>query len=100
MPVYLVRVRCDSIRANLEGAPREYAFLKNEFVRAANSDLAIAKAFAAVRGALASNASIAKEDGEAATLSVDEVRENVSFLKLFESHGFIFSPAEGSGNLQ
>jgi hypothetical protein len=92
MPVYLVRIRCDSIRANLEGAPCEYSFLKNEFVRAPNVDLAAEKAFANVRDALSTHSSIEKEDAASATLVVDEIRENESFFRLFEKHGFVFAP--------
>ena len=94
MPIYLVRVRCDSIRAALEGEPREYAFLKNEFVRAANVDVAIAMALANVRDALSSKSQIQQVDSANARLVIDEVREKQSFLRLFERHGFIFSPPE------
>jgi hypothetical protein len=92
VPVYLVRIRCGSIRANLEGEPREYAFLKNEFVRAANPDLAIQKALVLVRDALSAKSTVAKPDIASAKLVVDEVRENEGFFRLFERHGFVFSP--------
>ena len=71
MPVFMVRVRCDSIRANLEGETREYAFLKNQFLRAENADLAIKKAFARTREALKAKPAITPEDALSATLLVD-----------------------------
>jgi hypothetical protein len=98
VPVYLVRIRCDSIRATLEGEPRKYAFLKNEFVRAANSDLAIEKSLSIVRGALSSKPGIERSDAASAKLVVDETRENESFFRLFERHGFVFSPAAQDAN--
>jgi hypothetical protein len=93
----MVRVRCDSIRANLEGEPREYAFLKNEFLRAANVDLAIEKAFARTREALKRKPAITPEDALSARLVIDEIRENESYFRLLERHGFVFSPADSQG---
>ena len=94
MAIYLVRLRCDSIRANLEGEPREYAFLKNVFVRATSIDDATRRALTIVRAALLKQPSIDRTDAAAAKLLVDEIRENQGFLRLFERHGFIFAPAE------
>jgi hypothetical protein len=61
-------------------------------VRAANGGLATEKAFANVRDTLSSRSSIKKEDAASATLVVDEIRENESFLRLFGKHGFVFAP--------
>ena len=90
MATFRVTVKAEGLRVTFDGEQVDCGFFKNEFVWAANRDLAIRKALTNVESALRRKPTVKQDDLNGLRIDVDEVEADVGVAKLLQRHGFAF----------
>jgi hypothetical protein len=90
MGIFRVMVRAEGLRVTFDDEQLDCGFYKNEFVWAANREMAIRKALANVESALRRKPIVEQDGLTSLRIEVDEVEANVGIAKLLQRHGFAF----------
>jgi len=95
MPVFRVMLSGNKIVLRTDRGEATHGFVRNEYVYALTSEVAIEKAKLKAMRRIAENEAIVALADTPLELTVDEVEANVPFWKLTVNESFIFFPHEG-----